>query len=355
MRLLEKNSGKIKAYLGGARDYIFKKIKDIKVLFSRLVKGIKATPAWLKSRPKAIKNWWIENKKKRKYHSFKLEKRLSPEPRDIPTSWKLTKEAFKFFFKYFWIFFGIFIVHVAAYALLVYGPTDFNLTEVQDTIKAFFGGDGSSATSTFALLGTVIGTQTQREGSSIYSFLIFLVISLADIWVIRALIAKKKFKIRDAFYSGMAPIIPVLVTLLVITIQFLPFSITSYIYIIGRTQGVFISGIEDLSFFLVALSAGLLSFYLITPTLISLYAVTLPNMYPLHTIKLTKEIISYRRLLVFRRVLALPLIVALIFFILLVALLRFYPQGGIWFVQLFPIVILPVIHIYLFKLYKSLI
>jgi hypothetical protein len=323
--------------------------------FKKIILALRSTPAWVKIRPQAIKLWMKENRKKRKYHSFKLEKKLQPDYRDIPNSWQLTKDSFKFYLNNYSTFLGIIFIQAILYVALVHGPTSFNLKEAQDTIKAFFGGNGTSASSTFALLGSVVGAQTQRDGAAIYNFLIYLVISLADIWVIRSLMAKKAFKIRDAFYSGMTPVIPVLVTLVVMTVQLLPFTITSYIYTVGRTNGVFISGIEDLSFFLLALASGLLSFYLITPSALSLYAVTLPNMYPLRTITLTKQIVKFRRFVIFRRVVALPLIVAFIFFSILLLLIRFYPQSGIWFVQVFPVFILPLVHIYLFKLYRSLI
>lgn len=331
---------------------LFNKFRTV---FVRLVLAIQETPSWLKNRPKAIKTWVIENSKKRKYHSFKLEKKLRPQPRNVPTSWRLSKDSLKFFLKYFWIFFGIMAIHFGLYMLFVYSPPSFNLTQAQDTIKTFFGGSTTSAQATSALLGTIIGAQTQRQGAAMYNFLIILSMSLADIWIIRRLLNKKAVVIREAFYNGMAPVVPVLMILLVMTIQLLPFTIAAYIYTVGRTNGVFISGVEDLTFFLIALAAGLLSFYLMTPSILSIYGATLPNMYPLHTIKLTKKIVQYRRLMVFRRILALPLIVALLYFGLLLLLIRFYPAGGIWFVQIFPIVALPLIHIYLFKLYKSLI
>lgn len=355
MKLLQDARKTVHKLFNRLKKFSVQKRDQIKQLAKRSVTWFKGIPAWVKSRPRAIKHWRIENKKRKKYHSFKLEKKIRPEPRDIPTAWQLSKQSAQFLTKNFWVFFSIMFVHAILYIILVFGPTDFNLEEVQATIKAFFGGEGNSAASTFALLGTVLGANTQREGSSLFNFLIILAVSLATIWIIRRIYLKKPFNIRDGFYSGMAPAVPVMAILLVMTLQLLPFTITSYIYTVGRTSGVFISGVEDLIFFLIALLAGILSFYLMTPSILSLYAVTLPNMYPLHTIRLTKKIVKFRRLLVFRRILALPLIVAVLFFGLLLLLLRFYPQGGIWFVQIFPIVILPLIHIYLFKLYKSLI
>jgi hypothetical protein len=356
MPRIDSYKAKFKKILKSTTSYLQVKKTNLKKHLKSFVSWVKSTPSWVKARPLAIKIWFKENRKKKKYHSFKLEKKIQVEKQNIPTSWQLTKQSFGFLAKHFWVFFSVMLVHLGLYFLLVYGPTDFNLAEVQESIKSFFGGEGEgSTTTTFVLLGSVIGAQTQREGSAIFNFLILLAVSLATIWIIRRIIAGKKFKIRDGFYSGMAPVIPVIAILLVMTIQLLPFTISSYIYTVGRTNGIFISGVEDLAFFMVALMMGLFSFYLMTPSILSLYAVTLPDMYPLNTIRLTKKIVQFRRLLVFRRVVALPIIIAFLFFVLLLFLIRFLPSSSIWFVQLFPIAILPIIHIYLFKLYKSLI
>lgn len=317
--------------------------------------AVRSFPAWAKRRPAAVKQWRSENRKKKKYHSFKLEKKIKPEPRNIPTAWQLTRQSMSFYKKHFWVFAWLSCIQVGLYGLLVYGPTDFDLKSVQESIQALFGGDASSAAGTLALFGSVIGAQTQREGAAFFNFLVYLIMSLAIVWIIRRLHASQPFNLRDAFYSGMGPAIPVVLILLVMSLQSLPFTITSYIYVVGRTNNIFISGLEDLLFFLIALSAGLFSLYLMTPAILSLYAATLPNMYPLKTIRLTKKIVAFRRFLVFRRIVALPFLVAVCFALLLLLLLRFYPQGGIWFVQLFPIFILPLIHMYLFKLYRSLV
>lgn len=321
----------------------------------RLISWVCSFPAWVKKRPAAIKKWRGENRKKKKYHSFKLQKRIKPEPRNIPTAWQLTRQSVGFYKKHVWVFFWLSCIHLGLYGLLVYGPTDFDLKNVQESIQTLFGGDASSATATLALFGSVIGAQTQREGAAFFNFLVYLIMSLAIVWIIRRLHARQPFNFRDAFYSCMGPSIPIVLILLVMMLQSLPFTITSYIYVVGRTNNIFVSGLEDLLFFLIAFAAGLLSLYLMTPAILSLYAATLPNMYPLNTIRLTKKIVAFRRFLVFRRIVALPVLVAVFFALLLLALLRFYPQGGIWFVQLFPIFILPLIHIYLFKLYKSLV
>ncbi len=329
------------------------KVRIVKT-FVVVRKFIVSIPSYLKSRPKAIKAYFAERKKQKIYHSFKLEKKIKLSNKPIPTSWALTKESFRFFTQNFWIFFWMICIHAGLYGALVYGPTDINVSEIQDTLKAAFGTNPNSLEGTAVAVGSLIGASTQRQGAAFYNFLIVLLMSLSLVWVIRHLLAKQRFTIRDGFYNGPRPAIPVVLLLFVMMIQALPFTIASYVYVIGRTSGTFITGWEDLTFFLIALFCGLFSLYLMTPAIMSLYAVTLPNMYPLKTLRMSKQIVQFRRFEVFRRIFALPFIVALLFFAILLILLRLYPEGGIWFVRIFPIVILPMIHIYLFKLYKSL-
>lgn len=326
---------------------------NVKTLGVDFLRWVKTIPGWLKERPKAIKKWWVANKKKRKYHSFKLEKRLDPEPRDIPTSWQLVRQSLRFYKKHFWVFFCIMFIHAFFYALLVYGPTDFDLKGMQESIRLVLGGDTGSVSTTFALFGSLLGAQTQREGAMQFNFIIIFIVSLALVWIIRSMHSNKPFNIRDGFYSGVAPAVPVLIILFIMVLQLLPFTLAAYIYTIGRTNSIFVSGIEDMLFFLITLACGLFSFYLMTPAVLSLYAVTLPNMYPLHTLRLTRKVVQFQRFLLFRRIIALPLMIAVFFGAALLLLLRFYPEGGIWFLHIFPVVTLPLTHIYLFKLYKS--
>jgi hypothetical protein len=313
-----------------------------------------AIPGWVKSRPQAFKDWRKADKKKKKYRSFQLQKRIKPEVRFVPTAGQLLKQSFRLYRKNFWIFFCLMLTHAVLYYIFIRGASTFDFKEVQESIKSLLGST-TSATGTFALFGTVIGSQQQRDGSQFYSFLTLLFISLANIWVIRRLYAGSAFRIRDALYQALSSFVPFVIVLFVITLQALPFSITSYVYITGRTGGLFISGIEDLSFFMIALFSGILSLYWMTPSIIALYAVTLPNMYPMRTIRLTKKIVKFRRLMVFRRIIAFPVIVGLIATVVLLVAIRFIPQYSPLLVEAFPIILLPILHGYYFNLYKSLV
>lgn len=328
--------------------------KKIKKGYGTFWKWAKAIPGWLRARPAAIKHWRREDRKKKKYRSFHLQKRLHHESLYVPSTRELITTTFKIYYKNFWVFFCIMFVHATLYIALVHGNSSFDLKQVQATIQSLFGKQ-SGAAGTAALLGTVVGSQSQREGSAFYNFCIILMTSLAYIWVIRKIISNKGFRIRDGFYQGMAGFIPVIIILFIMTLQAIPFSITAYAYVIGRGGNLFISGFEDMTFFLVAALTGLLSLYWMTTSIISLYAVTLPGMYPIRTLRLTKKVVKFRKLLVFRRIVALPAMIILLYLTLLLGIIKFAPQLSPYFAEALPILLLPLIHIYLFKLYRSLI
>lgn len=334
--------------------YFSEKRTKINTIFKRATLFLKDIPGWIHSRPQAIRAWHKADKKKKKYRSFRLQKRIKPEPRYVPSTLQLLKQTGRLYRQNFWIFACTMFVHAVLYFLFVRGVSNFDFQQVQESIRLILG-ENSGASGTFALLGSVLGSQQQREGSGIYNLLIILFISLANIWIIRRIYAKAAFRVRDGFYQAFSSLVPFLLILIVMSLQALPFSITSYVYVIGRTNGLFISGVEDLSFFLIALLSGLLSLYWMTTSIIALYAVTLPNMYPVATLRLTKKIVRFRRFLVFRRILAFPIIVGLVSLVVLLICIRFAPQYSPLLVEAFPILLLPVLHGYYFNLYRSLI
>lgn len=310
-------------------------------------------PGWVRSRPEAFKKWRREDKKKKKYRSFRLQKRIKPEPRYVPPVGQLLKQTFKMFFQNFWIFVFVMFVHAVLYYLFVRGASSFDLGQTRESIKIILG-DDSGAAGTFALLGSVLGSNEQREGSNAINVAILLFISLANIWIIRRLYAGTPFRVRDALYQAPASFVPFVLILIIMTLQALPFTTTSYAYIIGRTNGLFITGVEDLAFFLLAAFCGLLSLYWMVTSIIALYAVTLPNMYPMTALKLTKKIVKFRRFQVFRRIIAFPLVLAIFAFLVLLLTVRIAPNYSPLLVEAFTILLLPILHGYYFNLYRSL-
>lgn len=104
---------------------------------------------------------------------------------------------------------------------------------------------------------------------------------------------------------------------------------------------------------MIALFVTLLSFYWLTSTVIALYIVTIPGMWPLKALKAAKQAIKFQRLTVFRRVIALPIIVGVLYTLLLLLIIRLAPGQTFVAVEILQLALLPIIHTYLFKLYRA--
>lgn len=357
---LKKTIVRTQILLGNLNRLVKQKLKVVKKFISTLprrsVKAIRLTPVWLKSRPKAIRRWMKERRKKKKYRSFRLQKKIKPEPRDIPTIGELIKDTFRFLLSNKKIFFYILLIHAAIYLTIIRAPINANINTIQDSIQSVLGPDSqNSVRGITATLGTVITVSgTSQVNTTVLSISIVLM-SLVYIWAIRELHVRNDIKARDAYYNGMAPLLSGALVLMILSIQLIPFAVIAFIYGTARTTGIFANGFEDLSIFLIALLTGLLSFYWMTSTVIALYIVTLPGMYPRQALRTAKKIVQFQRFTVFKRLLALPLVIAIGYILILALIIRFVPSQAFFFVECAQLIILPVVHVYLYKLYRALI
>lgn len=309
-------------------------------------------PVWVRERPQAMKAWRQADRKKKKYRSFRLQKRIKPEPKPVPAFKNILGGSFKVFWQYRRIFFSLIGIHLVLYFMFVQSGANFNISQAQQSVESALG-TANSLPGNLSLLGLVIGGQQGNSATAKLILLLFM--SLAYIWALRRIYAGVAFKVRDALYQALAPAVPMVVLLVIMTLQALPFTIASYLYVVGRSSSLFVSGFEDLSFFLIAFVAGLLSLYWMTPTIIALYGVTLPNMYPLTTLRLSKKVVKFRRFIVFRRLVTFPIIAGLLYGAILLLCIRVAPAYSSFLAEVLPILLLPILHGYYFRLYRSLV
>ncbi len=321
-----------------------------------VVSFVRNIPHWLKSRPTAIKKWIKEDKKKKKYRSFHLQKRIKPEPRYIPSSGSLVKESFRFLWRHKRVFLAIICIHALIYFIFLNAPSQGqSIQTIRDSIKSVLGeGSEKTLTGTFATLGAVLTSPSGGQTGAVTAVTI-LIMSLVYVWAIRQLSNRQPIKARDAYYQGLAPLLSSIVVLVIISIQLIPFAIASFVYSTARSGSLFASGFEDLSFFIMALLFGLLSFYLMTSSVIGFYVVTLPGMYPMKALRAAKKLVQFQRLKVFRRIVALPLFLGATYIIILLLAIRFLSDQTFLVAQIAQLLVLPFIHVYLYKLYRSLI
>lgn len=149
------------------------------------------------------------------------------------------------------------------------------------------------------------------EAQQIYSILIFLMVWLTTVWLLRAQLAGKMPRFRDALYNAGSPIIPTLLVAVLFIIQLVPAALAIIAYNAAVATNFLTNGVVAMTFFAVLLLLCVLTLYLITSTFIALVVVTLPGMYPWQALRTAGDLVIGRRTRILFRLVWLALIVVL--------------------------------------------
>jgi hypothetical protein len=225
--------------------------------------------------------------------------------------------------------------------------------QLLDSAVHGLGGKVVSGTSSFVYLLTNTNANATAV-SGLYQSILFIIFSLAVIWTLRQTAAGHIVKTRDGFYSGMYPLIPFLLVFLLLSVQLLPLVIGVTIYTYGISGQIAISWWEIAAFVVVAALLTWWSLRMITATLFAFYAVTLPDMTPLKAYRSAREMVTGRRLYLWRKIIFLPIALLLVATIVIVPIIFFSPGLAVWAFFVFGVICLPVVHGYLYNLYRSL-
>jgi hypothetical protein len=276
----------------------------------------------------------------------------------LPAAWTIFGRSVAHLWRYKKLFAGILIVFGICNLLLVKGIAgNFQLTAVRDSIKTAFGDSISTWSTTVTLFGLLIGStsRTNGESGSVYQLFLLLIISLALIWALRRTYEKPvKLRIRDSFYKGMYPFIPLLLVLLVIMLQLLPMLITSSLYGIVQS-GALANNLAEKTAWLVLLLAGTgLTVYMLSASVFAIYIVTLPDMTPIRALRAARKLVKFRRVAVIRKILFLPLAILLAATLIFLPLVYVLPVAAEALYLVASIFLLGIIHSYGYALYREL-
>jgi len=351
---------------GSLRDVVsgyIRKTPDFCINIYRLIyQYLRTTPArvrnffiLLMNRASSLKNRMREDRKQKKYRSFHLQKRIKPEPRYIPSSRELLQQSVVFLWKNKKLFLGIMMIYAVIYAVLIRTPFMTDAKTIIATVQAVLGEENATTFSgNLATLGAVLSTSSTGENAVITS-VATLVMSLVYIWAIRQRVSGQAIRVRDAYFQSMTPLLSFIIVLLVISVQMMPLGVGSFVYTTARGNNLFATGFEDLAFFIVTLLLGLLSLYWIASSIVALYAVSLPGVYPIQALAIAKKLTKFQRFTVFKRIIALPITLGVIYIGSLLLIIRFAPDYILYVTEGYQIIMLPLIHAYLYKLYRTLI
>lgn len=296
-------------------------------------------------------------RKKPEYKTFKLTKRIKPPvQKKLPSVTNLLLETWKHIWRYRRVFFGVIAVYFLLNLIFVKGlTTALDVPALkQELQQTDLNGIALGAT----LLGVVAGSGTSAatEVANLYQTIIVIICALAFIWLFRQTYEAKpvKIKVKQPFYEGMAPVIPFLLLLIVIGVQLLPMVIGVSVFSTVQANGLAVTMIETVLWALLAVLLALLSFYLISASLLSLIIVTLPDMTPMQAYRSAKKVVAFRRWVIMRKLLLFALLLAMIFGGILLLFIMTIPVLTEWVMAILSAVALPLVIGSGYKLYRSL-
>ncbi len=273
----------------------------------------------------------------------------------LPSSLSLLSDSFNFITANIKILSGITAVYAVLYLIFIRAGSSFDVEGTNEIIRDSLG-DNAILNKT-VLTGTLIssGGGSSSSTGGPYSFILLVIGTLAFVWAIRHLMAGKKFKIRDTFYSGMYPLIPFVIVLFIISMQLIPFVVGGFLYSTAELNGLISTLLERVLFIILWIALSSLSAYWLANSLMAIYAVTLPDIYPMQALRSTKQVIKGRRWNVLSRILILILFLALVAVCVLLITVSLVPVIAVYIYDLLMILGLLFANIYMFKLYRSLI
>lgn len=290
------------------------------------------------------------------YKSFRMSKRIKRRA-PLPSVYSISRTSLGVLKRHWKLYGGILLIYGLLTVVLVKGfGGGLNLTELKDTLEEAFGGASNSLASgagLFALLVASAGS-SNTEGGSIYQSILLVITSLALIWALRQTTAGHKIRIRDSFYSGMYPLIPFLLVLCVIGLQFIPLLVGSWLYSTVLANAIAITTIEKALWLVVFLLLATLSLYMICSSLFALYVATLPDMTPLKALRSARQLVLHRRWQVLRKILFLPLLILVIFAVIIIPLIIFLTPAAEWAFFALTVAALAIVHSYVYTLYREL-
>ncbi|MCA9342931.1 hypothetical protein KC950_02890 [Candidatus Saccharibacteria bacterium] len=297
-------------------------------------------------------------KKKPKYKSFRIAPRIKPPvQKNLSPVPKLLKDTSKHMWSYKKLFFGIIAIFLLLNLLFVKGlSSSTNIPELKNELNETLGFSGLELNT--ALFGEAISTGTTANGSEggIYQTIIFIFIFLAFVWAFRQTGTKPKKVplIKQAFYDSTSSIVPFILVTFVVGLQLIPMIIGITVYGVVQSNGLAVTGLEQILWIILTFLLSLLSIYMLSSSLFAMIIVTLPDMKPMKALRSARQVVAFRRWLIVRKIITMVIIMAVLFSILVFITIYLIPWFTEWMVLLLSSYIFALIIGSGYRLYREL-
>ncbi len=296
-------------------------------------------------------------RKKPIYKSFRLHRRIKHHNSKLPSWWGLLKKSVHLMSANRKAIFVFFIVYGFLNLLLVRGfASQIDVGALRESFRNIVGDNSLSLLSGFTAFGLIVDSTAQGTGqvAQVYQTFLLVISSLSIIWLYRQQQAGNKVSMKMAFYRGMYPLVPFLLIILVIGLQFIPAMIGNFFYSAVLSSGLAIGGVEKVSWLLFFLSTLLLSLYMISSSAIALYVVTLPEMTPMMALRQARELVRYRRVDILLKTIAIVFVILASLFIVVLPVIFIAPALAEWIFFSVTVLGVPLVNGYMFSLYREL-
>lgn len=244
----------------------------------------------------------------------------------LPGYFTFTAEVYRLIRKHirmFALLVAVFSVLSIALAGLTSQETYLQAQELLNESKGevFSGAIGKIGEASLLILaGFTGGASNITTEQQIYLGFTLLMTWLATVWLLREMMAGQKPRLRDGLYNSGAPIVPTMLLVFVLALQFVPVGLVSLAYAALSSVGIIDGGFGAMLFAVVAVLIAALVLYWAVSTFIALIIVTLPGMYPYAALKAAGDLVTGRRLAILYRLLWLIFILLLAWAFIMVPL-----------------------------------
>lgn len=290
------------------------------------------------------------------YQSFKLQKKITQTGPALPSAYTVFRRSLGIMKRNWKPFAGITLWYALVCLVLVQSFTVANVGQTKSAFEGAFDGGlkhvFAGTASFFYLLGTTGNSVGSTAGS--YQLIWILIISLALIWTLRQAYAGANVRIRDGFYKGMYPFIPFVFVLAIIALQLAPSIIIGALFNTVLSNGLSASYIEIFVWGFALFLSTIGSLYMVSSSIFALYIVSLQDMTPLKALRSARQLVANRRWTVMRKILYLPFILVVLGGIIMIPFIVVLPAIASWLLFIFLMLTVPIMHSYLYTLYRDL-
>ena len=230
---------------------------------------------------------------RRPHRSFRLSKRRDYRRQlKLPGYWSFTKQVFTMLWKNKKTFFALVLVFTSLAFLLSNAMSQNTYQQLKDAMNEMKDNGFNGFFTTIGIFSGVVinyttGSSATSPSQQAANVLIGLFAWLSAVWLVRAISAGQKPKMRDGLYSSGSPVIALMVLILVLLIQLIPAAAAVIIYGALSASGM----LSQTIILMLAAGASILVITLSAFWILS----TLFAMYPFRALRLAGDIVTGRR------------------------------------------------------------